>query len=94
MSGDVVCRLTVDCCGKQENLGIVVPTDDGFGLDTRVPVKRIGEGNMAFFLLPRHETAMGTFVPICPEEPFAYIRRLKGAYFERRYGQAGAVLTE
>ena len=37
---------------------------------------------------------MGTFVPISPEEPFAYISRLKDAYFERRYGQAGVVIPD
>lgn len=94
LSGDVVCRLVVRCGGKQESLGIVVPLDDGFGLDTKVPVKRIGEGKMEFALVPRHEIAMGTFVPISPEEPFAYIQRLKNAFFERRYGQAGVVLKE
>ena len=90
----MVCRLTVRCGDRQENLGIVVPTEDGFGLDTKVSVKRVGEGDMEFFLMPRHENAVGTFVPLSPEEPFAYIARLKDAYFERRYGQAGVVLLD
>ena len=94
ISGDVVCRLVARCGEKQENLGIVVPMDGGFGLDTKIPVKRLGEGSVEFSLVPRHEIAMGTFVPICPEEPFAYIRRLKNAYFEKRYGQAGVVLRD
>lgn len=94
ISGDVVCRLAVRCGGKQESLGIVVPVGDGFGLDTKIPAKRLGEGEPEFLLVPRHELAMGTFVPICPEEPFAYIARLKDAYFERRYGQAGVVIPD
>ena len=94
ITGDVVCRLTVRCGDRQENLGIVVPTEDGFGLDTKVSAKRVGEGDMEFFLMPRHENAVGTFVPLSPEEPFAYIARLKDAYFERRYGQAGVVLQD
>ena len=32
ISGDVVCRLVVSCGGKQENLGVVVPLEEGFGL--------------------------------------------------------------
>ena len=94
MTGDVVCRLVVVCGGRQENLGIVVPEGNGFGLDTTVPVKRLGEGEPEFSLVPRHEIALGTFVPISPEEPFAYISRLKDAYFERRYGQAGIVIRD
>ena len=76
ISGDVVCRLVVSCGGKQENLGVVVPLEEGFGLEKTVPCKRLGEGEPEFQLVPRRERSMGTFVPISPEEPFAYISRL------------------
>lgn len=92
LSGEVVCRLCVRCGGKEERLGILVPMGDGFGLDTRVPVKRLGEGEMAFFLHPAHDAPQGTFVPLSPEEPFAYLSRLKDAYLEKREGQIGVVL--
>lgn len=94
LSGDVICRLCVRCGEKEERLGILVPTGDGFGLDTRVPVKRIGEGEMAFFLLPAHEAPDSTFVPLSPEEPFAYLSRLKDAYLEKRQGQLGVVVPQ
>ena len=94
MSGDVVCRLMVSCGGKQENLGVLVPVKDGFSLGKLVPCKRFGQGKPEFQLVPRHEPSTGTFIPIHPEEPFAYITRLKDAYFERRYGQAGIVLAD
>ena len=45
-----MCRLFVRCGSREENLGIVVPMDGGFGLDTRIPVKRLGEGEMEFRL--------------------------------------------
>lgn len=94
LTGDVVCRLTVRSGAGIENLGIVVPVEEGFGLETRLPCKRFGEGELEFRLVPKHEFSAGTFVPIYPEEPFAYIRNLKNAYFERRYGQAGAVISD
>lgn len=94
ISGDVVCRLAVRCGGKQENLGVVVPLEQGFGLEKKLPCKHFGEGEPEFLLLPRHERSAGNFVPIYPEEPFAYIRKLKDAYFERRYGQAGIVIPD
>lgn len=88
----MVCRLTVLCGDKQENLGILVPMEGGFGLDTRIPAKRLGEGEMEFFLIPKHSAQSGIFVPIYPEEPFAYIARLKEAYLVKQNGQAGILL--
>lgn len=92
LTGDVICRLVVRCGEKQENLGIVVPMEDGFGLDKKIPVKQIGEGNMDFLLVPKHDQLMGKFVPICPEEPFAYITRLKESFLVRKDGQVGIVI--
>ena len=94
LSGDVVCRLYISCGGHQENLGVVVPTGDGFGLDTRLPAKRLREGEPSFSLIPKHEMASGQFVPIVPEEPFAYLERLKNAYLETRGDQTGAVIPQ
>lgn len=87
-----VCRLRVSCEDRQENLGILVPMDGGFGLETRLPVKRLGEGDPDFTLVPKHESGSGTFVPVYPEEPFAYISRLKKSYLAKKDGQLGIVL--
>lgn len=93
LSGDVVCRLFVRRGDREESLGVVVPMGEGFGLDTRLPVKRLGEGAMEFRLVPKHDKAQGeTFVPIAPEEPFAYLEKLKDAYLARRDGQLGAMI--
>lgn len=94
LSGDVVCRLRVSCGGEAVNLGVVVPTGAGFGLDTRLPVKRFREGEPVFSLVPKHEAAAGQFVPIVPEEPFAYIDRLKTGFLVKKYGQAGILLAD
>lgn len=94
LTGDVMCRLEVSCGGNRENLGIVIPMDGGFGLDTKIPVKRIGEGQLHFFLMPKHEVPAGRFVPISPEEPFAYIARLKESYLVRKEGQVGVMINE
>lgn len=84
-----VFRLSVSCGEKKENLGVVIPLEGGFGLDTRLPVKRLGEGSLEFQLHSRHAMSEGTFVPICPEEPFRYISRLKESFLVRKNGQAG-----
>ena len=100
LSGDVVCRLKVVCGDKEESLGVVVPMDDGFGLDTKIPAKRLGEGDMTFYLAPKGVPASELSLPrqpvqmmaIYPEEPFAYIAKLKQAFFVRQNGQAGVVI--
>lgn len=94
LTGDVVCRLAVRCGDKEENLGVVVPMGDGFGLDKKVPVKHLGEGKMEFFLGPKRDNIGGKFVPIYPEEPFAYIVRLKDAFLTRQNGQVGVLLPD
>lgn len=92
VTGSAVYRIRVLCGKVQDSLGILVPMDGGFGLDTKIPVKRLGEGKMEFLLVPKHEKSAGTFVPIYPEEPFAYISRLKEAYLVRSNGQTGIMI--
>ena len=87
-------RLWVNCGEKKEDLGVLVPMDGGFGLDTRRPVKHLGEGALRFRLALKHDPPKTHFEPISPEEPFAYLQRLKDAYLETRNGQPGAVWTE
>ena len=92
ISGDVLCRLRVICGEKQEELGVLVPVEGGFGLEKRIPVKRLGEGMPEFRLYVKQESSEGKFIPIIPEEPFSYIARLKDAYLVCRNGQAGILI--
>ena len=94
LTGEVVYRLKVRCGDATENPGILVRTGDGFGLDKKVPVSHLGDGEMIFLLMPKSDRLGGRFIPIRPEEPFAYIMRLQDAFFTRRDGQAGVMLKE
>ena len=94
MAGDTMRRIHVICGGKQENLGICVPMGSSFGLEKRIPCKHLGEGIPEFFLTPRDPATQGKFVPVYPEEPFAYMSKLKGAFLEIRDGQMGIVVQE
>ena len=87
-------RLVVSCGEKQEDLGTLIPMDGKFGLEKRIPVKRLGEGKLQFFLMTKGNRREGKFVPVYPEEPFSYMSRLKDAYLERRNGQVGIVIRE
>ena len=94
LTGEIIYRLQVSCGSGRENLGVLIPADGGFGLDTKVPVKRFQEGMPEFLLLPKHEKCGETFVPIYPEEPFAYLARLKEAYLVHRNGCPGILIQE
>jgi len=89
LTGNNIYRLMVTCGSVQENLGILVPEEDSFVLNTSLPVKRIGEGEMSFVLRPKQESLTGSFVPISPEEPFSYISRLKESFLLYQNGQPG-----
>ena len=91
ISGDVMCRLLVSCGNQSVDLGVVVPVDGGFGLNTRIPMKRLGEGQLKFLLRPKHDIKHVAFVPVYPEEPFAYIERLKEGFLSRQDGQIGVL---
>ena len=88
--------FTVEACrgGKAVNLGICVPCGDSFGLQTRVPMKRLGEGEWHFSVQPKHKEPEGLFCPIRADEPFAYIDRLTKACLSYRDGQMGIVIRD
>ena len=94
ISGSVICRVTVSCNGHHENLGVLIPSGSGFGLTTKVAVKKLGKGPFQFRAMPKHQKNEGRFIPIYPEEPFAYITRLQNAFLEVRNGQVGVVIGE
>lgn len=94
LSGQVMYRLVVLCGGKQENLGVLIPVGDSFGLETKLAVKRLGKGKLEFRLLPKHTHLDGRFVPLTPDEPFSYISRVRTAYLARKDGKIGVVIQE
>lgn len=95
LSGEVMYRLEASGERGRTNLGILIPCESGFGLETRFPVSRIGVEKLDFTLQPKHD-ALGNrkFVPISPEEPFAYLSRLKDAFLEIQQGQMGASIPQ
>ncbi len=76
-----------------EKLGLMVPSDGKLCLQTRLPAKRFEQRDVRFSLLPKHAKMTLSFIPLRPEEPFSYLRRLENAYLARRDGQIGVVLS-
>ena len=92
LTGSVIYKIIADCGGEKRNLGIVVPMGGRFGLDTKVAVKYFQKAEPHFCAVPRHQSIEGKFIPVYPEEPFAYLSKLQKAYLEKRNGQIGVVI--
>lgn len=90
LEGDSVCKVSAG----DVSLGVLIPMGDGFGLETRLPIKRFDDKDWDFQIMPNRPVLDGRFVPLSPEEPFAYIERLKNAYLARQNGQIGVIIRE
>ena len=93
LSGEVMCRLVMNCGAETYDLGILVPEGGAFCLRTKMPVKQLGKGTLQFRVLPNHKPVGKRFVSISPEEPFAYLSRLQDAFLEIRDGVPGLVIS-
>lgn len=94
LNADGMYRLVVLNGNNQVNLGILVPFDGAFGLNTKIPQKHIGDGEWIFQLISTKESIAGKFVPISPEEPFLYISRLKESFLTHQNGHPGILVNE
>lgn len=94
LSGQVIYKIVVSCDGRKESLGICVPENGCFKVESRVPVKRLGEGTLSFRAVPKHAQLPGRFIPIRSEEPFMYISQLQTARLRRHGEQIGIELEE
>lgn len=93
LTGEVIYKLAAARDGERVSLGVCVPMEGLFGLETRLPKKRLGEKAPEFWVIPKGGELPG-FVPLSPEEPFSYICRLKNAYLANKDGKIGVVFRD
>lgn len=86
--------IHVCCNGNNRNLGVCVPMEGCFGLDTKVPAKYIGEGKLQFRAMPKYNHMQEKFYPIVPTEPFKDLKLLKNAYFCVIDGRPGLCIKD
>ena len=91
-SGEMLYKITLTSGDYTEELGIPVPSEGRFRLRTSRPAKRFEGNELVFCASPKHNPLTGRFVPLKPEEPFAYITQLQNAFLEVRGGQVGLVI--
>ena len=94
LSGEVMCRVSLTCGGKETDLGILVPEEGAFVARTRVAASKLGSGEPVFSVIPKHPRLRGRFIPLHPEEPFGYLHRLEDAFLARQNGELGIVIPE
>ncbi len=94
LTGEVIYRIKVTCGERCESLGIPVPEGRGFSLKAKIPASRFGKGEPSFRLVPRHPGVGEDFIPLSPETPFPYLKRLERAYLAKQDGLLGIVFRE
>ena len=94
ITGAVKYKLLANCGENTVDLGLCIPHSDGFGMDTKLPIKRLGDGELTFRLIPKHNKPEGEFIPVTPEEPFGYIQKLQQAHLAEQDGLMGIMVGE
>ena len=92
LSGSVIYKITVQTGSNLRDLGVLVPENDVFILEKRVPAKYFGTDDLRFSAVPHSKSMKGVFIPVYPDEPFAYLARLRKAYMKKQNGITGIVL--
>lgn len=87
-------RLYANSSEILENLGIPVPEGGIFTLKARIPAKKLGSGPLRIEAIAKQESVKGKFVPLSPEEPFRYLKRLEDAFLQVRGRTVGIVIPE
>lgn len=96
-------RIHVICAENREDLGICIPIDGAFGMDKKIPVKRLGDGALQLELVPKDwqpqaerspEPAREIFIPVSEEKPFEQLDKLEHAVMEVRDDEVGILLQE
>lgn len=93
LSGEVMYQLKLVSGERRCDLGVLIPKGNKFIIDTKIPIKKIGEGDFEFIAYPRHPELKETFIPIRAEEPFAYIEKLENSFLTIINGESGILLS-
>ena len=71
-------------------LGLLCPKKDFFWLETKIPCKKLGQGNLRFFL--KDKMRQEKCLPLDPAQGFAYLDKLEYCRFARINGTACLLL--
>lgn len=89
LSQSDICTITVSGNGTKRKLGVCVPMDGMFGLDTKIPVKHIGEEPFVFSAAIKSSETQEQFYPIESDKAFPHLELLASAFLCTKNNQQG-----
>lgn len=87
-------RIHAISADRREDLGICVPMDGGFGMDKKIPIKRMGEGELTFQLVPKDWKQQEPAIVPEPEKPLQEEEKPDAQTMEPEPTAAEAVIAE
>ena len=87
-------KISVTGSNGTVNLGTCIPVKDGYTLETRIPVKSIGEKGIEFKVLCPDGGDNLNAVSVTDHQPFRYLYRLRGSTLVKQNGVNKIVLKD
>ena len=91
---DTLYRAFVSCADKRECLGVLVPDGTGYVAKSKIPVSRLGIGQMEFYVTRNKKQSDIQFIPISPDEPCEFLSCLDNMYLGKSGTCVGLYKTE
>lgn len=87
-------RIFVSDGNNKENLGTCIPNGEQFYLEKQIPVKRLGEDKLSFYIVEGKQRSSGRFIPVQEQFPFRHLSELSKACLEERNGSRGVLIPD
>ena len=75
-------------------MGILVPENDAFVLEKRIPARVINDGDLSFSVLTLNRDRPGFFYPVNDDLPFLHIEQLGKCVLKIMDGEAGVFILD
>ena len=90
LSKNCIFRITMSCGDKQENLGVLIPCNGLFLLDTKRPMKQFSDAMPVFTVQSDRESGF----PVNENTPFPKLEALDNGVFQKKDGISLILLTD
>lgn len=94
LHGEEIYKLMISTGAEPVLIGVCAPQGRFFGLDRKIPIKRVGKEIRMFYVVLREEETCGIFVPLSADRPFDAMENLCNARFRIRDGVPGLVISQ
>ena len=83
-------RITVSCGNEPVNLGVLIPCNDTFCLDTKRPIKLFAQAEPLFTIISDSDN----WIPVRKDRPFSKIEDLESGIFRQQDGVPGILFID